>query len=254
MPYVENNGVKIHYEVSGAGAPLVIQHGFTLDVEVVKALGYPKYFEKGRRIILIDARGHGLSDKPRGPDNYGMRKSAGDILAVLDDLGISKAGYFGYSMGGVIGFALAKYAPGRLRFLVIGGAHPYADELKSFRMIDGKDQEAFLNAMEGLVEEKIDPGLIPELFKNDLEALTAAARPRPSMEDVLPNIKIPCLLYAGTADSRHELVESCARRIPGAGFVSFPELNHVECYSRADLVAPHILKFLDGTDALTGGD
>lgn len=248
MAYVENSGVRIHYQVEGKGAPLVLQHGFTSSIETVRTLGYPSYLEDSYQVILIDARGHGLSGKPHTPDAYGLQKSVGDVLAVLGELEIKKVHFFGYSMGGVIGFAMAKCAPEHLQSLILGGAHPYADDFDSFRNIDGKDPEAFVSALEALIGEKIAPELVPLLLENDLVALAAAARPRPSMEAVLSNMKMPCLLFAGTADSRHQLVEACANQMPNAKFVSFPDLGHIDCYLRVDLVIAHIREFLEGLE------
>ncbi len=248
MPYVENAGVLIHYQVEGKGSPLVLQHGYTSSIEAVRTLGYPRYLEDSYQVILIDARGHGLSDKPHTPDAYGLEKSVGDVLAVLDELDIKKVHFFGYSMGGMIGFALAKYASERLLSLILGGAHPYADDLDSFHKIDGKDREAFVGALETLIGERMAPELVPLLLENDLEALAAAARPRPSMEPVLSNMKMPCLLFAGTDDSRYQQVKACARHISDCRFVSFPGLGHIDCYLRVDLVIPHIREFFKGLE------
>ncbi|MCD4715841.1 MAG: alpha/beta fold hydrolase [Desulfobacterales bacterium] len=248
MPYVENAGVRIHYQVEGKGAPLVLQHGFGSSIEAVRTLGYPGYLEDSYQVILIDARGHGSSDKLHTPDAYGLEKSVGDILAVLDELDIKKAHFFGYSMGGVIGFAMAKYAADRLLSLILGGAHPYADDFESFHKIDGKDREAFVGALETLIGERIAPELVSLFLENDLEALAATARPRPSMETVLSNMKMPCLLFAGTDDSRHQLVKACAKHISDCRFVSFPGLGHIDCYLRVDLVIPHIRKFIEGLE------
>jgi pimeloyl-ACP methyl ester carboxylesterase len=80
--------------------------------------------ERDLKVILTDARGHGRSDKPHEPAAYDLRLRAMDVATVLDHLGLPTANYFGYSMGGWIGFGLAKYAPERARSLILGGAHP----------------------------------------------------------------------------------------------------------------------------------
>jgi len=73
------------------------------------------------RLVLIDARGHGASDKPHEPEAYSFPNVTADVVAVLDTLTIAKAHYFGFSMGGQNGFALAAYAPERLRSLSVLG-------------------------------------------------------------------------------------------------------------------------------------
>ena len=121
MPYVDNAGVKIHYHVEGDGPPLVMQHGLTNSLETWYAYGFVQELQKDYRLILVDARGHGRSDKPHNPKDYDLKLRVSDILAVIDDLGVEKAHYLGYSMGGRIGFGLVKHALDRFHSLMIGG-------------------------------------------------------------------------------------------------------------------------------------
>jgi len=246
MPFVENDGIRIHFEVEGQGEPLMILHGFTRSIETVRLLGYSDSLKDSYQVIMIDARGHGASDKPHAPQSYGLQTAAGDVLAVLDELEIHRAHFFGYSMGGAIGFAMAKFAPERLLSLIVGGAHAFEDNVESFRNVDGKDPDAFVVALEAFLGEKIAPEIVPLVLDNDLEALAAAARPRPDMQDILPTLNIPCLLFSGTEDPRHPLVEACSGQIPGSKFVSLPDLNHVTCYLSSDVVLQHVLEFLEG--------
>jgi pimeloyl-ACP methyl ester carboxylesterase len=106
MPFANNNGVKIHYEVEGeANAPvLVMQHGLTSSIETWRENGYPANLPQQYRVIMIDARGHGRSDKPHDPNFYSPQDFTSDILTVMDSLGIKRASYWGYSMGGAIGY------------------------------------------------------------------------------------------------------------------------------------------------------
>ena len=125
MPYVNNNGVRINYEVMGDGPPLVLQHGFFGSGEDWIEFGYTEALRQKYHLILVDARGHGDSDKPHEPEAYTLQNMTADVVAVLDDLHIDKSHYLGYSMGGWIGYGMAKYAPARLHALLIGGAQPY---------------------------------------------------------------------------------------------------------------------------------
>ncbi len=122
MAYADNGGVRIHYEVEGGGAPLVLQHGYTDSMETWYDAGYVDGLQSSRRVILVDARGHGASDKPHDTTAYAKELQAADVVAVLRALNVSQADFWGYSMGGQIGFAMAKYARPRVRGLVIGGA------------------------------------------------------------------------------------------------------------------------------------
>ena len=135
MPYARNEGVRIHYEVEGEGPPLVLQHGFSESVVDWYETGYVKALKPDYRLILIDARGHGDSDKPHDPEAYLLNRRVGDVTAVLDAIDIATAVYWGYSMGGWIGFGMANYAKERVRALVIGGQHPYSRSLVALRQL-----------------------------------------------------------------------------------------------------------------------
>src|ERR1700752_2116936 len=121
MPRVDNKGISIHYRVEGNGPPLILQHGFSDSSETWSERGYVAALKPKYRLVLIDFRGHGQSDKPHDPASYEAKGFASDIVAVLDDLGMKTATYWGYSMGGGAGFALAQLAMDRVACFVIGG-------------------------------------------------------------------------------------------------------------------------------------
>ena len=108
MPYADNEGVRIHYRTEGEGPPLLLHHWAVATMDNWDDFGYVAALKDDYRLVLLDARGHGGSDKPRAPEAYALEKRVGDIVAVLDDLGFAKAHYFGYSMGGWIGFGAAR--------------------------------------------------------------------------------------------------------------------------------------------------
>ena len=141
MPFATNQGVRIHYRVEGEGPALVLQHGITWNMEGWARYGYVDALRPHYRLILVDARGHGGSDKPHEASAYELSLHVGDIVAVLDALDIPVAHFWGYSMGGWFGFGFAKYAPERARGLIIGGAHPYGRSLPS--RLDASDPKVF---------------------------------------------------------------------------------------------------------------
>jgi pimeloyl-ACP methyl ester carboxylesterase len=124
MPYADNQGVRIYYQVEGSGPPLVIQHGFTDSIQTWYELGYVDALKSENRLILVDARGHGASDKPHDPESYNPERNVADVVSVLTDLDIPRAHFFGYSMGAWIAFAMAQYAPDRVNAFIIGGGNP----------------------------------------------------------------------------------------------------------------------------------
>lgn len=118
MAYVRtDDGCRIHYEVTGrASAPPVL---------MIQGLGADKhgwdlqrlFFSWRYRVIALDNRGAGRSDKPAGI--YPLDRMAADAVAVLDDLGIEQAHVVGASMGGGISQYLAVLHPGRVRSLTL---------------------------------------------------------------------------------------------------------------------------------------
>lgn len=247
MAYAINQGVRIHYQVEGDGPPLVLQHGFFWSVEGWSRAGYVDALKSHYRLILIDARGHGASDKPHDGTAYTLPQHVGDITAVLNALDISTAHFWGYSMGGWFGFGMAKHASDRVAALIIGGAHPYERRLPSASRPDGSDARAFVGAFferMGLERATLSAEQEAEFYDNDFRALAASQRDRPDLENVLPSMTMPCLLYVGEEDGNFPQVQACVQRIPKGTLVSFPGLNHPETFYRADLVLPHALKFL----------
>lgn len=258
MPYVVNQGVRIYYEIEGHGAPLVMMHGFSRSLKGWYDNGYVQGLSQNYQLILMDARGHGASDKPHEVEAYQPDLFAGDILAVLDDLGVKKAHYYGYSQGGAIGFkSVARYALPRFYSLIIGGMSPYrviteAEEQWS-RLLTSAMETAVEKGMEYYVAtiERVMGPMLPsvkaECLKNDPSALLAMRKAYagwPGAEDILEYITVPCLIFVGEADAYFVKAKEGAGHMPDAIFISFPGLNHVECGQRSDLVIPHIKQFL----------
>ncbi len=119
MPRVPSGDAQIYYELSGAGPglPVVLLTGLASDAHgwerVEPALG------QARRVVTIDNRGAGRSDKPAGP--YTMAQLAGDVVAVLDAAGIPRAHVVGMSLGGMIAQELALGHARRVRSLALIG-------------------------------------------------------------------------------------------------------------------------------------
>lgn len=255
MPFVDNHGISIHYEIEGDGPPLVLQHGATDSLQSWYGRGYVDALERGNRLILIDARGHGKSGKPHDPEAYAIEQMAGDVVAVLDHLGITKTRYFGYSMGALIGYGVAKEALTRVEAFILGGAPPIAGG-SAYATADGGDLllEAFHKGPEALLSmygEWITPELAARVRENDMEALIAWRRRRmasPGLEAVLPHIRVPTLMFAGSADPVHAQVQTSAGQIPAGRFFSVPGLGHIGAICRSDLVLPPVLRFLADLD------
>jgi pimeloyl-ACP methyl ester carboxylesterase len=247
MPYADNSSVRIHYQVEGKGPALVLQHGFTESLVDWYESGYVEALRRDYRLILIDARGHGASDKPHDPDAYVLNRRVEDVVAVLDALDIAKALFWGYSMGGWIGFGIAKYAKERVRALVIGGQHPYARSMESLRQMVRTGIAHGSGAFVASMEEMFGPESVERkgrLLSADLEALLVLAQDRAGLEDILPTMIMPCCLYAGELDPIYPEVKAYSRHIHQVTFFSLPGLSHCEAYARSELVLPHVTGFL----------
>jgi pimeloyl-ACP methyl ester carboxylesterase len=250
LPYADNQGVRIHYRVEGEGPPLVLQHGFTDSLQTWYELGYVDALKPDFQMILVDARGHGRSDKPHEPVAYERERAVADITTVLDDLEVSRAHFFGYSMGARIGFAIARNAPERFHCLILGGGSPYARSSGSDPMVEALRQGA--EAIPSIWGVPLPSGLRARLMENDTDALIAC-RTRgfqsPGFVEFLPTLRMPCLLFAGEDDPVYAENKECVRSMPNATFFSLPGLGHPHAFLRSDLVLPHVTQFSRAVNA-----
>jgi pimeloyl-ACP methyl ester carboxylesterase len=118
------DGVRLAYEVAGDAADtVVLVHGFgSSRAQNWRDTGwYDTLTKAGLRVVAMDCRGHGESDKPHATPGYGHDEMANDVLAVMDSAGVESAHVMGYSMGGFISIHLLISHPERVRKLVIGG-------------------------------------------------------------------------------------------------------------------------------------
>lgn len=246
MDFTTNKGVRIHYESIGSGPPLVLQHGFSQSRQDWRIDGYVDALAADFRLILIDARGHGESDKPHDPAAYRQADFVGDIVAVLDALGIERSHYWGYSMGGWIGLGMAEHAKPRLLRLVIGGQHAFGRKAPTGTP-SGDDTLVFLTAVFarlGLDFSKLSPGDKSRWLANDTRALAAMQQDRSAQHAMLPALTIPCLFYAGDADGVFENARKTAALVPGSTFVPLAGLDHFTAFASMRAFVPHVVRFL----------
>jgi pimeloyl-ACP methyl ester carboxylesterase len=163
--FFDSDGVKIHYQVWGKGDPVVLVHGFTISIDGWVRLGIVDKLDDDFKVIALDLRGHGKSDKPHDPAAYGD-EMAEDVVRLLDHLGIEKAHVVGYSLGAVITLKLVTMHPERFLSATIGGA--------GWRP-PGQD-----SGVSGLAESlESGNGIAPLMI-----ALTPAGQPTPSPEQI----------------------------------------------------------------------
>ena len=117
------DGLRIAWEMCGDGDAVLLIHGFASSrAQNWRATTWYKSLQDaGYRVIALDCRGHGDSDKPHDPAFYNYDKMAGDALAVLKAAGADSARILGYSMGGHIGIALLMQYPECVQKLAVAG-------------------------------------------------------------------------------------------------------------------------------------
>ena len=258
MPDTINDGLRIHYEVVGSGEPLVLYHGLTGSGERWRDTGYVAGLAEAYRLILIDARGHGESDKPHDQEAYGRRRQATDVVAVLDDLEIATARVWGHSMGGDVALMLGHHHPGRVSALVVTGYSPFAaagDE--------AAEMAAWAANLRGGIEGFVTGyerrhGILPDLARvrwlaNDGAALAACVAAMIAESDGsqvadLPAIEPPVMLLAGTKEPFAEQAREAAALLPRGAYVPLQGLDHVQTFFRSDLVLPLVRVFLARTN------
>jgi pimeloyl-ACP methyl ester carboxylesterase len=117
-------GVGIEFEVTGEGRPVVLLHGFP-DSGRLWRNQVPALTDAGFQVIVPDLRGYGASDKPDDVESYAIPFLAGDVLGVLDELGVARAHVVGHDWGAALAWAIGSLVPDRVDHLVaLSVGHP----------------------------------------------------------------------------------------------------------------------------------
>ena len=121
--FFDSDGVRIRFVDLGEGEPIILVHGFTRTLESWNRGDILRSLARDYRVVALDCRGHGSSDKPHDPQRYGAHM-AKDVLRLMDHLQIPKAHVVGYSMGArLTGYLLANH-PDRFITATLGGSPP----------------------------------------------------------------------------------------------------------------------------------
>ena len=224
----DSDGVRLHFDLHGpeGDKPIVLVHGFASDYKLnwVGTRWQETLTGAGYRVIGLDCRGHGSSDKPHDPAAYALEIMAADVGRLLDHLEIQTANYLGYSMGAKIGVQAVLDFPKRLDRVVLGGigwggAFSAAQEIaKALRggPVDSPVAKTFYDFA------RARPS-------NDLEALAACILgPQPEPDPAaLGSIKNPVLVVVGDQDDIVSDVDRLIESIPTAQLVTVAGRNHM---------------------------
>lgn len=250
MPYAENDGVKIYYEETGEGTPLVFLHEFLNDHSGWE--DQVRHFARDYRCVTIAARGYSPSDAPRDEDAYSQAQFTTDIFAVLDHLEIGKAHLVGLSMGSYTALDMALAQPARVLSIVAAsgasGGHESAraafeeQTLGSAAQLEKLDEmpgEAMASGPSRIQLRRKDPvawARVAEIISrrpvhsavNTLRKVQTGRTPVYEREQELRAMKTPVLLMVGDEDESCLDVNLYLKRImDSARLVVFPASGHV---------------------------
>jgi pimeloyl-ACP methyl ester carboxylesterase len=234
---------KIYYEVHGDGFPVLLVHGFIVNSNSWKhAALYDSLINNGFKVILVDLRGNGKSDKPHNDEAYANDAEAKDIILLLIHLRIKNYYAVGYSRGSII-TARLLVLDHNLKRAVFGGmgsdfTNPNWQRRINFYHALAADTVAELHSMVQYVQKS---GL-------DQQALALLQEYQPSTpKEVLSKIKTPVLVIHGVEDVDNGSADELASLFPNAEKAVCPgDHNHA---SATPEFASAVLNFLKETDA-----
>lgn len=249
--YAEVNGLKIYYEIQGSGQPLVLLHG-AFGFNEGWATVLPK-LAKTHQIIAIESEGHGHTRDLDRPLTY--EQMTEDIAALLKQLKIQDADFFGYSMGGITALGVAIRHPELVRKLAMLGscAGPPKDtfEPESYKQY----QSLSADFAPPLLKEPYDrmapdptrwPMLVTKIknMGRDFKGYSAAE---------LKTIKAQTLIMMGDHDGiRPEHAVEMYRLIPNAQLALFPGGDHFVLFTNPEKVLSTLVPFLDAPPSERG--
>jgi len=239
---VRVRGIEIAYEESGRGEPFVLLHGFLFNRSLWREQA--EALADRVRLITPDLRGHGESSV--APGSATMEEMADDLAALLDELGVGRAGVAGLSMGGYVTLAFCRRYPERVRALVLADTRAQADTEEQRRARAEMERVALKEGM-GPIADSMTPKLLaPETFASRPDIVervrsmilgtppagaAAALRGmsvRRDQTEWLPEISVPTLILVGSEDAITPPAGSEAMRakIRGARLVTIGGAGH----------------------------
>lgn len=262
MPFVESNGIKMHYEEQGSGEPLLFIMG--LGGNRLAWIPVLPFFKDRYRCIYIDNRGTGRTDAPEGP--YSMEMMADDAAGLIDALGIGPVNVIGWSMGGVILQALCRKHPDKVKKAVLLSTLPsytavqdqWLDSLIALRKAGASDLAIGVMGMPWVFTGRV----MGDHEKAHAYALLGLQNPEPTSERVfnlhgaairvfdsrpwLHEVKTEALVLVGAEDILTPVSQSIdiAQRMPNATLQVVPRGSHAGAIEFVEDFSAAMLAFL----------
>jgi pimeloyl-ACP methyl ester carboxylesterase len=270
------NGIDLHFEVHGEGAPLVLAHGYTASLEMWRDQVAP--LSARYRLVIYDTRGHGKTTAPTSMDEYDMaRHYAADLLALIDHLGIERGYAGGLSMGGMIAQELALRHPERVSALLLFDTGPgmsamqrdpaVTQRFEQFRSMLNtvartQGMAAVIDAMRnnGPWTMRAGDGPLPPAIQRHIDGMRSmsvdgylggalAMREWNGTLDRLHEIAAPTLVLVGERDNLLEPSRAIHSRIAGSRFVVLRNSGHGTNMWRPQAFTDATLDFLADVEA-----
>ena len=236
---IENEGARIWYATYGSGRPVILLHG---GMGNSGNWGYqvPALVKNGYRAVVIDSRGHGRSTRDERP--YSYDQMAADVVAVMDALGIKKAGLVGWSDGACTALILAAKDAERAAGVFYFACNMDPTGTKEFKMTP-----IIQRCLNRHKKDYAELSATPEDFEAFSEAVGRMQRTQHnySAED-LAKISVPVAIVQSEQDEfiKREHAEYLARSIPKAEFIFLPGVSHFAPLQRPEEFNNVMLAFL----------
>jgi 3-oxoadipate enol-lactonase len=256
MSNVLVNGTKLFYEEDGEGEPLILLHGLTSSHLMYKE--EMEFFKKYFRVIALDSRGHGKSEKPA---QYTLQDHVEDVISLMDYLEIEEANILGMSMGSYIAQGVAIKVPERVKKLILGVSKAYGKTSSLERLFNKyKDEIEGMDYMESMAylskyifyDTKAAQQSSIALEKEEVPLKPAEEEAaRKALEDFdfrsnLKKIEAKTLVISGTYDGLNppEYGKEVAKLIPNATYIEFEHSGHGPNIEEPDKFRKEVLAFL----------
>lgn len=238
--YALHDGARIWYATYGSGPTVILLHG---GLGHSGNWGYqvPALLQQGYRVLVIDSRGHGRSTRDERPYTYELM--AADVLAVMDELQIAKAGLVGWSDGACIAMILGLRAPARVAGVYFFGCNMDPSGTKEMTEPTLTMRRCFRRHMTDYAQLSATP----DQFGAFADAIGLMMQTEPNYSAAqLAQVSVPVVIVQSEHDEfiKREHAEYLARTIPGAGFVDLPGVSHFAPLQRPELFNSAMLLFL----------